>query len=240
MDTQKHEKNKGKSDGTNHPWEGTQKNFRQLRPARGDEDKPLTKLQKEFIEEYLKNDFNVCEAGRKVYTKNPKTANSWAWSTFRLPHVKKEIERRVQEKMHDEGFNKDSIVQEWLRMAKSDIADFVDWQFTYDEDTGTYRPIINVRRSDEVDTRCLKSVKIGKNGRLEFEMYDKQAALKQLGELMGIYPKNQTVEVVGKDGGAIQIEDVRAKLLERLNKIGGRACSDESGTENDVSERDDG
>jgi len=221
MDTQKHERNQEKACGSKNSWEGKQKDFKQQRPAVGDENKPLTKLQKAFVEEYLTNDFNVCEAGRKVYTKNPKAAHSWAWDTFRLPHVKKEIERRVQEKLHDQGFSKDSIVQEWLRMAKSDIADFVDWDFRYNEETQSYQPVIHMRRAEEVDTRNIKSIKIARNGKMEFELYDKQRALKELGELMGIYPKTSTMEVVGKDGGAIQIEDVRTKLLERLNKMGG-------------------
>lgn len=239
MDTQKHERNQEKAYGSKNPWEGTQRGFRQQRPAVGDEDKPLTKLQKAFVEEYLHNDFNVCEAGRKVYTKNPKSAHSWAWNTFRLPHVKKEIEHRVQEKLHDQGFSKDSIIQEWLRMAKSDIADFIDWDFRYNEETQSYQPIIHMRRAEEVDTRNIKSIKIARSGKMEFELYDKQAALKQLGELMGIYPKNSTVEVVGKDGGAIQIEEVRAKLLERLNKTCGGTDNNESRPEGSVSERDD-
>jgi len=152
-----------------------------------------------------------------------------------LPHVKKEIERRVQEKLHDQGFNKDSIIQEWLRMAKSDIADFIDWDFRYNEETQSYQPNIHMRRAEEVDTRSIKSIKIARSGKMEFELYDKQAALKQLGELMGIYPKNNTVEVVGKDGGAIQIEDVRTKLLERLNKMGG-VNNEQPRTESDNNE----
>ncbi|MFA5037655.1 MAG: terminase small subunit [Candidatus Izemoplasmatales bacterium] len=226
-----------------HPWRGNQHNFKQTdtpRAAQGDADKNLTKLQKAFVEEYISNDFNVAEAGRKIYTKSPKSAHKWAWETFRLPHVKKEIERRVQEKLHDQGFSKDSIIQEWLRMAKSDIADFIEWDFRLNEETHAYEPIIHVRRSEEVDTKVMKSVKVGRNGKLEFEMYDKQQALKQLGELMGIYPKTSQVEVVGKDGGAIQIEDVRSKLLERLNKISGRTGDDESQPESTVPERDDG
>lgn len=222
-----------------HPWRGNQRHFKQERTskaAQGDENKNLTKLQKEFVEEYLHNDLNVCEAGRKVYTKNPKSAHKWAWETFRLPHVKKEIERRVQEKLHDQGFSKDSIVQEWLRQAKSDIANFVEWDFRLNEETHMYEPIIHVRRTEEVDTRVMKSVKIGRNGKIEFEMYDKQQALKQLGEIMGIYPKTSQVEVVGKDGGAIQIEDVRAKLLERLNKIGRGTGNNESEPEGTVPE----
>lgn len=207
------------------------------RAAVYDKDRPLTKLQKEFVDNYLKNNFDVCLAGRLTYTKNPKSAHRWAWDTFRLPNVESEIKRRVQETLHDAGFNKETLVMEWLKMAKSDINNFIEWELQHNEDTNTYTPIVRVKDSAEMDTSCIKSVKVSRTGKLEFEMYDKQTALKQLGELMGAYPKQSTVELIGKDGGAIQIENVRSKLLERLNKFVGEVKPDESAGTESVSEQ---
>lgn len=208
------------------------------RAATYDKDRKLTKLQKEFVDNYLALNFDVCAAGRKTYTKNPKSAHRWAWDTFRLPHVEAEIKRRVQETLHDAGYNKETLVLEWLKMAKSDISNFLEWEMHHDEETNTYTPVVRVKDSSEMDTGCIKSVKVSRTGKLEFEMYDKQNALKQLGELMGAYPKTAAaMEITGKDGGAIQIEDVRAKLLERLNKTVGEPKSDEPAGEIGVPEQ---
>lgn len=210
------------------------------RAALYDKDRPLTKLQKEFVDNYLKMNFDVCAAGRATYTKNPKSAHRWAWDTFRLPNVENEIKRRVQETLHDAGFNKETLVVEWLKMAKSDIKDFIEWELDHNEDTNTYTPIVRVKNTEELGdkTAGIKSVKVSRTGKLEFEMYDKQNALKQLGELMGAYPKsNPTLELTGKDGGAIKIEDVRAKLLEKLNKVIPAVESDDTGTEESISEQ---
>lgn len=210
----------------------------QQRAAVYDKDRHLTKLQKEFVENYLTNNFDVCKAARLTYTKNPKSAHRWGWDTFRLPNVETEIKRRVQEAMHDAGYNKETLVMEWLRMAKSDIGNFIEWELVHNLDTNTYTPVVNVKDSHEVDTSIIKSVKVSRTGKLEFEMYDKQNALKQLGELMGIYPKAaNNLEITGKDGGAIQIEDVRAKLLERLNKIVSTTEPDDTTGQESVSEQ---
>lgn len=208
------------------------------RHAMYDKDRNLTKLQKEFVDNYLALNFDVCAAGRKTYTKNPKSAHRWAWDTFRLPNVEAEIKKRVQETLHDAGFNKETLVMEWLKMAKSDISNFIEWELIHNPDTNTYTPIVTVKDSSDMDTSCVKSVKVSRTGKLEFEMYDKQNALKQIGELMGAYPKSSSaIEITGKDGGAIEIETVRTKLLEKLNKFMPATESDDQSGEVDVSEQ---
>lgn len=185
-----------------------------------DKDKKLTQRQKAFVEAYLSNGFNVQGAGRIAHpTCNPKSLAGWAWTTFRLPHVQAEIERRKEQVLHDMGFNKEHLIQEWMRLANADASDFVEWELRYDEQTQTYTPIIRMKPSSEVDGACIKSVKIGRTGKIEFELYDKTTALKQVGEIMGVYPKTSQVEITGKDGNPIQIEEVKNKLLDKLNKM---------------------
>lgn len=206
-----------------------------------DKDRALTKTQKDFVDAYIRYDFNVMAAGRKVFAKsNPKSVSQRAWATFKLPHVKAEIDRRCEQMLHDKGFNKEHLIAEWLKLANCDATDFFEWELRYDEQLQIYTPIVRVKPSSQVDGACIKSIKVSRAGKLEFELYDKTAAMKQVGEIMGIYPKTSQVEITGKDGGAIQIEDVRAKLLERLNKISGRTGDDESQSESTVPERDDG
>lgn len=206
-----------------------------------DKDKKLNHRQIVFVDAYLMNGFNVIAAGRVAHpTCNPKSLAGWAWKTFRMPHVAAEINKRKEEVLHDMGFNKEHLVAEWMKLANADASDFVEWELRYDEQLQVYTPIIRMKPSSEVDGACIKSVKIGRTGKIEFELYDKTVAMKQVGEIMSIYPKTSQVEITGKDGGAIQIEDVRSKLLERLNKISGRTGDDESQPESTVPERDDG
>jgi len=188
--------------------------------AVNDKDKKLTQKQKAFVDAYLSNGFNVQGAGRVAHpTCNPKSLAGWAWTTFRLPHVQAEINRRKEEVLHDMGFNKEHLIKEWLKLANADASDFVEWELRYDEQTQTYVPIIRMKPSSEVDGACIKSVKIGRTGKIEFELYDKTVAMKQIGEIMGLYPKTQQVEITGKDGQAIQVEEIKNKMLEKLNKI---------------------
>jgi len=185
-----------------------------------DKDRPLTKTQRDFVEAYLTHDFNVMAAGRIVFgQKYPKSVSQKAWVMFRLPHVKAEIDKRVQEQLHDMGFNKEHLLAEWMKLANADASDFVTWEFRYDEQTQTYQPVVRVKPSAEVDGACIKSIKVGRTGKIEFELYDKTVAMKQVGEIMGIYPKTTAVEITGKDGEAIQIEAVKDKLLTKLNRI---------------------
>ena len=185
-----------------------------------DKDKKLNHRQIIFVESYLINGFNVAAAGNTAHpTCNPKSKAGWAWHTFRMPHVKAEIDRRKEEVLHDMGFNKEHLVAEWMRLANADTSDFVEWELRYNEQTQLYTPIIRMKPSSEVDGACIKSVKIGRTGKIEFELYDKTVAMKQVGEIMGLYPKTTQVELTGKDGNAIQVEEVRSKLLERLEKI---------------------
>ena len=206
-----------------------------------DKNRSLTKTQRAFVEAYLRLDMNVKGAGREIWgIKYPRSYTQKAWEMFRLPHVKAEIDKRVQEQLHDLGYNKDHLIKEWMKLANADASDFVEWELRYDPESQTYTPIIRMKPSSEVDGACIKSVKIGRTGKIEFELYDKTVAMKQVGEIMGLYPKTSQVEITGKDGGAIEIEDVRIKLLERLNKISGRTGDDESQSESTVPERDDG
>jgi phage terminase small subunit len=206
-----------------------------------DKNRSLTKTQRAFVEAYLRLDMNVKGAGREIWgVKYPRSYTQKAWEMFRLPHVKAEIDKRVAGQLHDLGYNKDHLIKEWMKLANADASDFVEWELRYDPESQTYTPIIRMKPSSEVDGACIKSVKIGRTGKIEFELYDKTVAMKQVGEIMGLYPKTQQVEITGKDGGVIEIEDVRSKLLERLNKISGRTGDDESQPESTVPERDDG
>jgi len=185
-----------------------------------DKDKKLNHRQIVFVDAYLMNGFNVIAAGRIAHpTCNPKSLAGWSWKTFRMPHVTAEINKRKEEVLHDMGFNKEHLVAEWMKLANADASDFVEWELKYEPETQTYLPIIRMKPSSEVDGACIKSVKIGRTGKIEFELYDKTVAMKQVGEIMGLYPKTQQVEITGRDGSPIQVEEIKNKMLEKLNKI---------------------
>ncbi len=57
----------------------------------------LTKLDREFIEEYFSNNFNATAAYRKVFKTKSEYAKRSAWNLMNKPVVKMEIERIYEE-----------------------------------------------------------------------------------------------------------------------------------------------
>lgn len=181
-----------------------------------DANKPLTQIQKQFIQNYIDRGFNIGQASLDLFPNKCKaTAKAKGWEIYRLPHVKKEIDKLVMQHMHDKGLNKDACLTKWLDMINADITDYIQW------DIVDGKVVVNILPSSQVDGTVVKTVKVNKNGQLELEMYDKQTALKQLGEMMGWYPgRTNNLEISGKGGAPIQVEAVRSRILDRLARSG--------------------
>lgn len=80
-----------------------------------------------------------------------------------------------------------------------------------------YRTIVNVRDSDDTDTRSIAEVSIAKGGAFKFRLYDKEQALINIGKYLGMF--SDKVELTGKEGGPIVVEDAREKLAARITKL---------------------
>lgn len=189
-------------------------------PAIIDEQQPLTVEEDLFIDVYIEQGYNLNKVGEFLFP-GEKNNRRMALEMFRRPHVHAALEDRLNVTLHNKGYNKEETIEHWLKVAKSDIGDYIQWRSFSDPTTGESKTIVKVADSKTIDTSCIKTVKVDRNGTLTFEMYDKVQALKQIGDMLGLHQKQTfaQVEITGKDGGPIQVEDVKSKMLERLNKI---------------------
>lgn len=137
----------------------------------------MTKKQKRFVEEYL-IDLNATQAAiRAGYS--PDTAGSIGAENLKKPEIKSRIDKAMAERSRRTGINQDRVLQELARIGFAKITDVVD------PDTAKIRP----DASDD-DLACIQSIKIKPNEfgtEREVKLYDKKAALVDLGKHLGLF-----------------------------------------------------
>jgi phage terminase small subunit len=145
--------------------------------------------QRAFIEEYLQ-DFNATQAAiRAGYSE--KTARSQGQRLLTKVDISKEIETRVKEK----AMSADEALLELGDIARLDVGDFLEFK------DGIKEPYLNLAKAKEAGLlKLVKKLKYNVQGRVEIELYDKQAALVQIGKWQGLAER---IEHTGKDGGEI-------------------------------------
>lgn len=137
----------------------------------------MTKKQKRFVEEYL-IDLNATQAAiRAGYS--PDTAGSIGAENLKKPEIKNRIDKAMAERSRRTGINQDRVLQELARIGFAKITDVVD------PDTAQIRP-----DASEDDLACIQSIKIKPNEfgtEREVKLYDKKAALVDLGKHLGLF-----------------------------------------------------
>jgi phage terminase small subunit len=186
----------------------------------------LTENQKRFVDEYL-IDLNATRAYKAAY-KNVKKDETAAVNGSRLlrnAKVKKYLDERMKEREKRTEITQDMVLKELAKIGFEDIKDYLEYRTVkmvveYDPETEEpiidYRQIIDVIDSKDVDTSVIQEVSIGKDGTFKFKLYDKQKALVDIGKHLGMF--TDKMEVTGKDGGPIEIQDARQSLIEKLTK----------------------
>ncbi|MEK5165995.1 terminase small subunit [Paenibacillus sp. FSL R5-0527] len=165
------------------------------------DDEGLTPKQRIFVMEYLR-DFNATRAAMAAgYSK--KTAHTIGWENLRKPEIKAAIQRYNEAMMDEVGINAQRVLMEYMKIAFSDITDFVefgqmdeplfdgDGQPLLDPKTGdqmTYkRSFVAFRNNDDVDGTIINEVKQGKDG-VSVKLYDKMKALDVLTKYIDLLP----------------------------------------------------
>lgn len=119
----------------------------------------------------------------------------------------------------------EKVLDELSNIAFDDIKNYLDFEtcdVSLGKDTSGV-PIIksfsNVRLKDSstIDTRNISEIQLDSKGNLKFKLYQKDTALTQLGRYLGMF--TDKTEITGKDGGAIEIDDVRQRFIEKLSKL---------------------
>lgn len=137
----------------------------------------MTKKQKRFVEEYL-IDLNATQAAiRAGYS--PHTAKDIGCENLAKPNIAAAISQAMAERSRRTGINQDRVLQELARIGFAKITDVVD------PETAKILP----DASDD-DLACIQSIKIKPNEfgtEREVKLYDKKAALVDLGKHLGLF-----------------------------------------------------
>lgn len=137
----------------------------------------MTKKQKRFVEEYL-IDLNATQAAiRAGYS--PATAKEIGCENLTKPNIAAAVSQAMAERSRRTGINQDRVLQELARIGFAKITDVVD------PETAKIRP----DASDD-DLACIQSIKIKPNEfgtEREVKLYDKKAALVDLGKHLGLF-----------------------------------------------------
>lgn len=162
----------------------------------------MTKKQKLFVEEYL-IDLNATQAAiRAGYSSE--TAYSIGSENLKKPEIRARIDKAMAERSKRTGINQDRVLQELAKIGFANIRDVVD------PDTAKVLP-----QAKEEDLACIQSIKVKPNEwgtEREVKMYDKKAALVDIGRHLGMF--KDKVEVSG-------LEQEKTKLDDILNQMRG-------------------
>lgn len=149
----------------------------------------MTKRQKLFVEEYL-IDLNATQAAiRAGYS--PETAYSIGSENLKKPEIRARIEKAMAERSKRTGINQDRVLQELAKIGFANIIDVVD--------PVTAKILPNAK---EEDLACIQSIKIKPNEwgiEREVKMYDKKAALVDLGRHLGMFKDNVVLSGLDKE-----------------------------------------
>lgn len=176
----------------------------------------LSAKHQQFVEEYLRC-FNATKAYQAVY---PTVARLTAASNgYRLLKENAEIAEYVQQRLTETAMSADEVLMRLAEQARGVHSDYIQEDGTIDV----------ARMVKDGKAHLIKKISYTK-GRKEYEFYDVQAALVQLGKHHKLFVDRQ--EVTGKDGGPIE-HDYRSELLRKLADLSkpGRTVFGETGSE---------
>ena len=152
----------------------------------------MTEKQKRFVEEYL-IDLNAKQVAiRAGYS--VKNADKIGSELLGKTRVQQAVSEAIAERSRRTGVNQDRVVRELARIAFSNFSDIVD------PDTARIR-----EDATEDDLACIQSIKIKPNEfgtEREVRLFDKRAALVDLGKHLGMWNKDAGGEP-GEDGVTI-------------------------------------
>ena len=164
----------------------------------------LTPKQKIFCDEYLV-DLNATRAYKAAYKniKKDETARTNGSRLLTNAKVKSYIDKRMKDREKRTEIKQDDVVKEFASIANDDIKNYLSFRTEkvfvgYDSDglpVQDYRTIINMKDSDDINTKNISEISIGKDGQFKFKLYERDNALIQLGKHLGMF--KDKVEVTG-------------------------------------------
>lgn len=153
----------------------------------------LTGKRQVFLEEYLRT-WNASEAARIAGYAHP---GSDGHRLLKISEIAEEIQRNVT----DRAMSADEVLVRLAAMARGSMDDFVSFR------PGVKLPLLDLEKAHQAGKFGLvKKLKYTADGAIEFELYDAQAALVQLGKVHKLFTDKQ--ELTGEGGGPVVIKVV--------------------------------
>lgn len=168
----------------------------------------LNEQQERFVKEYML-DYNATRATiRAGYSVNG--AGEAGYALLKHPRVSARLAMLQAEESARLDISRERVLQELAKIGFAniqDVADFVTAGVKQDAERNKVAAVASIRVKHTY----------GQNGdsvEREFKMHDKGKALEQLGKHLGLF--TEKVEL----SGGVQIDDARARLLEKLSPAG--------------------
>lgn len=193
--------------------------------------RPLTPLQRRFVEEYL-IDLNGTEAAvRAGYSK--KTAKAIACQVLKVQHVTDAIEEAMASRGERTGITADRVLRELERLAFSDLDNYTvddngDLKLADGAPKNAMRAVQSVKRriihTPIGDGHTVRTCEV------EIRLWDKPGALKIAGRHVDVHGFADRVEVSGRNGGPILTRDITksysdaeldARIAEEIERAAG-------------------
>lgn len=215
-------------------------------------------LEQQMFCIYYSRTFNATQSYLKAYGCTYDSAKAHGYDLLRKVAVKEEIERLKEIKRQQIVAGEEDIVELQMRIAFSDIGDYLSFgqenvpvmamygpvQVT-NEETGkkeTLMQAVNVVRlnsSDQVDTQLIQEVKQGRNG-VSVKLADRQKAFEWLTKYFLMHPDdkykaefNRKRAEVGDSNGAQILENMQTIMDVLQNPVKNRNIEDFEGEENE-------
>jgi hypothetical protein len=162
----------------------------------------LTDKRQAFVDAYLEC-WNASEAARVAGYAVPRQEGSRLLSNV---DIQDEIQRRVNER----AMTADEVLLRLAAMARGNIGDF--FSIVPDREF----PVLDMKKAYAAGNfKLIKKIKYSAEGAMEFELYDAQAALVQLGKFHKVIIERS--EVSGAGGGPIKLEALQRSDLSKLD-----------------------
>ncbi|WP_424139379.1 terminase small subunit [Roseomonas chloroacetimidivorans] len=166
----------------------------------------LTDQKRRFVEEYLV-DLNATQAAiRAGYA--PKNADANAHRLLADPEVAAAIAEAQAARSRRTEITQDRVLSELAALAHLDPAEIVSVEVKEPKD---------IAKLPEHVRRAILGWSWDRNGNFVLKLSDKRGALELLGRHLGMW--RDKVELTGKDGGPVEVEDARDRIARRLARL---------------------
>lgn len=153
-----------------------------------------------FIDELFKCNMNQTRAYMNVYGCEYDAARANASKLLADANISGEVERRLKEA----AMSADEVISRLSAQASGDMSDFVTFE------DGIKLPFIDLKKAFENGKMPLvKKLKYDKDGHIEFELYDAQAALRLLGQHYGLFTERSVSSNINIDVSTLNDEQLQ-------------------------------